>query len=332
MKKQFRVAVIGCGAICSSHIRALLETKQDICALCDVDPTHAAEIIEKHALGEIPVYTDYREMLDAEHPDSVHICTPHYLHAPMCIEALKRNIHVLCEKPLSINEEQLAAVLEAAKASRAQLGVCHQNRYEPNILRLRELVMEHGVRGACGLVVWYRGEEYYRSGEWRGKWDTEGGGVMINQALHTLDLLQWICGTPVSVTAHINTDALPDVIEVEDTAVARFETADGKILNFFATVGAGTSFPARLQVKLGNKSVVSAETKLLVVDNVAQNENTATLTGEKAEWGSGHSRLIADFYACIEEGRPFPIDAEAGAVVVRLILAMYRSNGKQIKI
>lgn len=331
MKKQFRVALVGCGAIAGNHITAIREAGQTLCALCDIDPAQAQIKIEKYSPGALPVYTDYIEMLEREKPDAVHICTPHYLHAEMCAAALERNIHVLCEKPLCISPEQLDSLRTAVNKSTAQLGICLQNRYNPNFLRLRELT-QNGVQGGCGYVVWKRDEAYYRSGAWRGTWAEEGGGVMINQAIHTLDLLQWTCGMPTHVTAHVSNDHLRGVIEVEDTASARFETADGNTLHFFATTASNTDFPVRLEVRLKSGEVVLATNKLLVVDCLRQDEqNDGDYVG-KAVWGNGHQALIADFYNCLAESRPFPIGIAEGEKSVRLIFAMYASNGARVAI
>ena len=245
MKQALNVALVGCGAISGNHVKGILAAGQKLCALCDVDPAQAARLIETFGLEPIPVYTDYKTMLDAVHPDSVHVCTPHYLHAEMTVEALGRGIHVLCEKPLAISMEQLNAIQAAAQKSTAQLGVCQQNRYEPNFLRAKELASTEGVAAAYGDVVWLRDASYYASGSWRGTWREEGGGVMINQALHTLDLLQWICGMPTHVLAHTANDHHKGQIEVEDLAAARFECADGTLINFYATTSAGKSFPAK---------------------------------------------------------------------------------------
>lgn len=330
-ERTFRVALVGCGAISGNHIHAILSAGQELCALCDIDPAQAQAAIEKNELKQLPVYTDYETMLECEHPDAVHICTPHNLHAPMSIAALKRDIHVLCEKPLCISMEQMTALRTAVKESRAQLGVCQQNRYEPNMLRLKELT-ERGIRGGCGFVVWKRDEAYYASGAWRGTWKEEGGGVMINQALHTLDILQWVCGMPTHVTAHIANDHLKDVIEVEDSAMARFETADGKILHFFATTAASTDFPVRLDIRLQSGEHVSATNQLLYIDQTREMNTQNDVVLGKAEWGTGHKRLISDFYDCLATDRHFPLDESEGEKVIRLILAMYASNGNRIQI
>ena len=327
MDKVFRVAVVGCGAIHKNHINGILASGHKICALCEIDEARARATAAE--LEGVRIYTDYEAMLDAERPDAVHICTPHYLHAKMSIVALERGINVLCEKPLCINRTELERVIAAASASKAQLGVCHQNRYEPKFLELKKRAGENPA-GALGVVAWQRDADYYASGEWRGKWLTEGGGVMINQALHTLDLLQWIAGEPVRVTAHIANDHLKDEIEVEDTATALFETADGRRLNFFATTACGVSFPAQLHVKSQDGRKLYADTKLLTENGepVCVEDQDSEQIG-KAVWGRGHARLISDFYRCVATGEHFSIDAVEGGKVIRLILSMYESNGKR---
>ena len=332
--RTFRVAVIGCGAISGNHINGILSAGQSICALCDIDPAAAKQKAEQYGLKDVKIYTDYVEMLDREAPDSVHICTPHYLHAPMCVEVLGRNINVLCEKPLSINMDQLHAVLEAEKKSTAQLGVCQQNRFEPNMIWLMEFIKEHGVKSGFGLVSWERNEKYYRSGAWRGTILEEGGGVMINQALHTLDLLQHVCGMPTHVTAHVDNDFHKDYTEVEDTATAHFETEDGARYAFFGTTAATGDLPVQLQFVTKDHKKVIASNDFVVVDGkqveIEDHREAIHMVG-KAVWGTGHAVLIKDFYTCVAENKPFRIPGTEGAKVVQLILSMYHSHGNRIK-
>lgn len=318
-----RAAVVGCGAIAPNHAAGILADGQTLAAVCDIDPSRARALTERFGLT-VPAYTDLSEMLEREHPDVLHICTPHYLHAPMCCLALARGINVLCEKPLGISKADLAAVLEAERNSPAKLGVCLQNRYEKNFIRLRELAGAAGVAAAFGMVAWNRGAAYYASGDWRGKWATEGGGVMINQALHTLDLLQWICGMPAEVTAHTANDHLAGAIEVEDTATGLFRLPDGGGFNLFATTACGKDFPAQIHLITRDGHRYFADSVTLVQDGKPLPGEVKATVG-KAVWGTGHKRLIADFYRCIRTGERFPIDGREGAKVVRLILAMYAS-------
>lgn len=331
--KNFRIALIGCGAISGNHVRAILATNHTLVALCDIRPERARALIEQYELGDLPIFTDYREMIDEIRPDAVHICTPHDLHAPMTVFALERDVHVLCEKPMCINPKQMAEIRRVAGKSRAQLGYCFQNRYEPNMIRLRKLARERGVKTAFGSVVWKRDAAYYATDAWRGTVAHEGGGVMINQAIHTLDILQWICGEPTHVIAHVSNDCLQGVIEVEDTASARFETADGTSFFIFATNAAGSSLPVELQVKLADGTNLVAQNKHFVCNNeVETRRETPDAQVGKSVWGKGHTALIRDFYNCIEDGKPFPIGVDEGARAVRMILAMYRSNGQRVEI
>ncbi len=330
----FRVAVIGCGAISGNHINGILAAGHTVCALCDIVRESAEKKASEYGLTAAAIYTDYVEMLDRESPDAVHICTPHYLHAPMCVEALGRNIHVLCEKPLSINMEQLHAVLAAEKASRAQLGVCQQNRFEPNMLWLMDYIKEHGVKSGLGIVSWERNERYYRSGAWRGTILEEGGGVMINQALHTLDLLQHLCGMPTHITSHVDNDFHKDYTEVEDTATAHFEREDGVRYSFFGTTAATGDLPVQLQFVTADGHRVIAGNDFMLVDNkpvtIEDNRKVSNMVG-KAVWGTGHAILIEDFYRCAATGTPFRIPGTEGAKVIELILSMYHSHGNRIK-
>ncbi len=331
MEKQLRVALVGCGEISGNHIGAIVGAGAELCALCDIRPERAEKRAAQFSVSA-PIYTDYQTMLDEIRPDVVHICTPHDLHAPMAIAALARDIHVLCEKPLCISMEQLAALREAEQGSRATLGVCHQNRFKPAMIEMKKMA-ERGVTGAYGSVVWKRDEAYYRSDAWRGTVAHEGGGVMINQAIHTLDLLQWICGMPTRVISTVGNWTHKGIIEVEDTACARFETADGLPINFFATTSAGTSLPISVQLTLADKTKVYAQNGFLIVnDALYPLKPTEKASIGKEVWGVEHAALIKEFYRCVLTGERFPIDVEEGGRVVRLILAMYRSNGESLAI
>ena len=126
-------AIIGLGVIAEVHIEVLKNLKIDVCCVCDIDRDKAEKFVAQHKISS-KIYTDYKEMLDLEKVDVVHICTPHYLHADMVIELLGRNINVLCEKPLCIKKSDIPRILEAERSSSATLGVCHQNRYKGSVV------------------------------------------------------------------------------------------------------------------------------------------------------------------------------------------------------
>jgi len=318
-----KVAVVGYGTIGRLHA-AILQSQGTLSAVCDVD---AAVLATAPAVAH---YTDYTDMLERERPDAVHICTPHYLHAGMVIAALERGVHVLCEKPLCIHEEEIDAILEAERASTATLGVCMQNRYNGANRYVKEYLKDKKQITGVGQVAWRRTAEYYASAAWRGKWATEGGGVLINQALHTLDLMQWLVGMPDEVIAQTGCLTLSDSIEVEDTAsiVCRGEHA----FHFFATTAATTDFAVSIQLRADGEPITLLPDRVLIGTECAAFRRAEFSCERKACYGNGHEALIDDFYNSIAEGRPFSIDGREGAKVIRLILAAYRSEGKPVRL
>ena len=324
-----RVAVIGLGMIGKLHARILIEKKMNICALCDVDTDKVKT--QCNAWGiDLPVYSDWKIMLQEAKPDVVHICTPHYLHAEMVVACLQRNIHVLCEKPMCIRKEDISLIVKAEKSSNAILGVCHQNRYNDVNVFLKQYLCGKEILSAHGTVVWKRDKAYYSQAEWRGKWLTEGGGVLINQALHTLDLMQWFCGTPQTVKGQMDNFSLDGAIEVEDTAML---LCDGRRrFTFYATNAGGCDMETEIRLKLkSGENIVAFPDALSINNEIVSKEDMAVVLG-KCCYGNGHEKLIADFYECIETGRSFSINGEEAAKVVRIILGAYESQGQTITI
>ena len=325
-----RSAIIGLGVIGNVHAAVLSELGEEIVALCDVREDAALAVKEKYA-KDAEVYTDYVKMLEEAKPDAVHICTPHYLHADMVIAALSRGVHTLCEKPLCIRHEDIDRILAAEAASSAMLGVCHQNRYLPSNRFTKDYLKDKTILGAHGSVVWHRDAAYYASADWRGKWETEGGGSLINQALHTLDLTMWFCGDPDAVTATTANLTLKNEIEVEDTVFARF-TGDTPF-TFLGTNTAGADFPVEICLHLSDHTQLTVLPYTVLIGGIPVPGATVKRQARGKEcYGSGHETLIADFYDCVKEGRHFPIDGHEGARVIRLILATYASHGEQVKI
>ena len=312
-----KIAVIGLGVIGTVHLAVLKDLGMIPAAVCDIDP-------EKRALcPSAAFYTDWQEMLDREKPDVVHICTPHCLHAEMTVECLSRNIHVLCEKPLCIREEDIGRILEAETASSATLGVCFQNRYKAVNRFVKSYLADHPASAGEATVFWHRDADYYASGDWRGKWATEGGGVLINQALHTLDLLIWFLGEPETVEASLANLSLRGVIEVEDTAF--LHASGGSEFVFSATNAAPTNYPVELSLRCGKEWVFIRGDRCRIGEREYLLENKGPLHG-KEEYGTGHPALIEDYYRCLKEGRPFPINGKEGAKAVRVVLKAYENR------
>lgn len=325
-----RIGIVGLGAISPLHIRAILKHGQKITAICDVDPEKRQKVNAEFGLNA-EEYSDYNALLASGKVDVVHVCTPHYLHAEIICMALGANIHVLCEKPLAINFEQLDAIEKAVKNSSATLGVCFQNRYNASVLYLKEFFKDKEIIAATANLVWHRGKDYYSSAKWRGKKQYEGGGVMINQAIHTLDLLQWFCGMPESVIAHCSNNSLKNVIDVEDTAFGCFTLKNGGNFIINATNSAASCFPIVLMFQSKTDAVELSGDNLIVNGKFVTKSDGAPIFG-KEEWGVGHDKLIREFYNCLENGKKFPIDFYEASKTVKLILKMYQSNGEKVNI
>jgi predicted dehydrogenase len=223
---KVRFGVIGTGGMGSGHcnmIPQLPETR--LTAICDVDATTRENMARKY---EVPGFATHSELLDSGLVDAVVIATPHYFHPPIAIEAFSRGLHVLSEKPLGVTVSAADAMIEAAQKSGKKFAVMYQMRSEPQNIAARKIV-ESGALGPLyrtSLVMgWYRSQAYYNSGGWRATWTGEGGGVLINQAPHYLDLFTWLGGLPLKITGQTRT-RLHD-IEVEDEAFATLEYENG---------------------------------------------------------------------------------------------------------
>ena len=325
-----RVGIIGLGAISPLHVRAILKYGQKITAICDVDSEKRQKVNAEFGLNA-EEYGDYNALLASGKVDVVHVCTPHYLHAEIICTALGANIHVLCEKPLAINFEQLNDIEKAVNNSSATLGVCFQNRYNASVLYLKEFFKGKEITAATANLVWQRDEKYYASGAWRGKKQYEGGGVMINQAIHSLDLLQWFCGMPETVIAHCSNNSLQGVIDVEDTAYGLFSLKNGGNFVINATNAAKNCFTIISMFHAGDDTVELSGDNLIVNGKFVTKLDGTPIFG-KEEWGVGHNNLIREFYNCLKKGEKFPIDFYEASKTVKLILKMYQSNGEKVNI
>ena len=327
MNECMGVGLIGCGAISVNHFKALQQVKNArLVAVCDNDPEHLQKAMDGQGVRG---YSDYHELLRDPEVQVVHICTPHYLHHQMAIDALHAGKHVLCEKPMAIHLADAEKMTEAAKETGCQLGICFQNRYNEASRRIRALLDggECGrVLGGSAVVTWDRGEDYYARGAWRGKWATEGGGVMINQAIHTLDLLRDFAGEVVDVKCSMSAKRLEDVIEAEDTCDMLLTTSTGARLLFYASNCGVGNMPVQISLKCENASIFMLGNRVTVTwkdGKVENNDYTSGFQWGKDYWGSGHGFLIEDFYRCLREGKPFPIDGNEALKTTRMLEAAY---------
>lgn len=336
---MLRVAIIGTGAICPSHIQGYLqfEEKCQIVALCDLYPEKANQLNEQYHLGA-KVYSDYEEMLQKEDLNLVSVCTPPYTHAEISIASLDSGKHVLVEKPMASSLEECDAMLEAAKRNNKQLSVVAQNRFTTPMMRLKH-VLDSGLAGDIVHTQvdshWWRGHSYYDLW-WRGTWEKEGGGCTLNHAVHHIDIFQWMNGIPNEITA-ITTNTSHDNAEVEDLSVAIGKYENGSLAQITSSVvhhgeeqqlifqgkKARVSVPWKTKASTPKENGFPEENKELEEQLTVEYEKTPSLEYE------GHAGQIDNVLNAIIDNRPVLVDGEQGRQTLELITAIYESSNYQ---
>lgn len=334
MQKKLGFGIIGCGIIADFHANAIYECENDaeLIGVCDVVFDAAEKFAHRHGTK---AFLNEDALLNCDDIDVVCICTPSGYHHASVIAAARAGKHIICEKPLAINKEQLDAVEEECKKAGVTVSVISQNRYAKSIRRVKSAIDE----GLLGKIVcadiymkYYRSQEYYDSGSWRGTKRIDGGGALMNQGIHGVDLLLYLAGDIKSVYAISKT--LVRNIEVEDTLSAIVEYKSGATGVIQATTSVYPGYPRRLDINGENGSIVLDETSIVrwdiqnghghddVVLMPSFTHGAATPT---AISGDGHVQQISDMIRCIKDGRQ-PLSGLAdGRKAVDVILAIYRS-------
>ncbi|MBQ3004930.1 MAG: Gfo/Idh/MocA family oxidoreductase [Clostridia bacterium] len=332
-----KVSVIGCGAISRVHL-GVIDSLSDVelISVVDTKPEKAQAAAEKH---NTVAFTSFEEMLENQTPDVIHLCVPHYLHVPMALEALKRNISVLSEKPEATNNDDLNRLIEAEANSEAKFGVCFQNRYNDSVQMLKKIIEsgEYGkVTGVRAFITWKREEAYFVESGWRGTRKMEGGSLLINQAIHTLDLIGYLCGDYEIVRAHAFNDHLEGVIETEDTANAFLKFKDGVRGQFFATLAYADNCPVFIEISMENKVFRLEGDVLYDINKNGEHKLLLGATEQKAGeakdyWGTGHGKLIRDFYDCVRNNKDFAINSKEGGKAIKAVFDIYNKVKEGLK-
>ncbi|MBK7455732.1 MAG: Gfo/Idh/MocA family oxidoreductase [Anaerolineales bacterium] len=247
--KKFGVGIIGCGAIFGVHAFPLHTIENvEVKAVCDIKPV-AREAAAR--LFNCDAYEDYHDLLKRDDIDVIHVMTPHYLHAPMVIDAANAGKHVLSEKPMSITIEDAKAEIDAGRKNNVTIGVISQNRYNSASVAIKEAIDSGSLGKVVGqriLLAWFKPNEYYQNSDWHGTWDKEGGSLIIDQSIHILDLARWFVNDEiVSVQATIDNRNHP-VIETEDTAEGLIKYRNGVQSVFYATNNYTYNSPVMVEI------------------------------------------------------------------------------------
>lgn len=324
------VAVVGCGDVSVVHLAAIEAIPgSQLVAVCDTDPKTASAVSQRCGVA---AFTDHRSLLESVTPDVVHICTPHHQHAQVAVDCLEAGVNVILEKPVAHTLDEADRVVAAAdRHAPVKIGICLQNRYNAPVQAAQELIASGrlgAVLGGSGTVLWRRTADYYRSRPWRGRAVESGGGVLINQAIHTVDLLQWLIGDVADVRGGTGRYALDGVIDVEDTAQLVLDHTNGARSVFFATNAYVVDAPVTLEI-VTEEALLSIRGDLTVryrdgrVETVA--ERRATSVG-RSYWGMSHELLIADFYRRLAEPEPFWISPREASKSLQILAAVYATS------
>ncbi len=317
MKDYINIGIIGVGNIGSAHAASIYQGKvpaMRLTALCDISKQRIAEL--KALYPDITYFTDAEEMMKSGLVEAVIIATPHYHHPPLAEKAFSYSLHVLTEKPAGVTCKSVRHMMKLAKESGKVFGVMFNQRTNSLFSAAREMVHsgELGELKRCVWIItnWYRKQGYYNSGSWRATWDGEGGGVLMNQAPHNLDLLQWICGMPVRILAKCDTGKY-HTIEVEDDATIFARYANGATAVFITSTGEypGTN---RLEIS-GTKGKIVIENGRLTHTRLAMDEreycfsddsthNAITTTEMTDLKYGGHGAILQNFACHILYGEP----------------------------
>ncbi len=343
-----KIAIIGLGNIGLSHAKHIISGEIKglaLTAVCARNPKRA------EVLKDIPFYQDYHKLLDDHIADAVLITTPHYSHPEIAIEAFQKGYHVLCEKPSGVYTRAVRQMNEAAEKSGKVFSLMLNQRTDPLYRKVRDLIQE----GAIGtpqrliwiLTDWYRTQAYYDCCDWRGTWSGEGGGVLMNQGIHQLDLWQWFMGMPKTVTAHCPTGKYHN-IEVEDEATVFAKYENGATATFIITTG---EYPGTNRLEIaGDKGRIIAEgdilrltrlesptTESIFASNYVNTQAAATMPATTEEFrftgrNAGHRAILQNFTNAVLQGEPLIAPGAEGIHNLTLCNAAYLSHwtGKEV--
>ncbi len=355
--QTIRTALVGCGKVGHTHAQALMTLPHsDLVAVCSRSRERAGRFGQQYGAR---AYTDVEDMLTESRVQMVSICTPHPSHADLIVLAARHGVHALAEKPLAPDLEGCDRAIAACRQAGVKLGTISQRRLYRPVIRMRQAI-ETGKIGmpvlATLTVMGWRDEAYYQSDPWRGTWDAEGGGVMVNQTVHQLDLLQWLMG-PIDALFGYWDNLNHPYVEVEDTAVAVIRFKSGALGSLLVSNSQKPGFYGKIHVHGSNGASVGAQTEggspfIAGVTTAVEPpiNDMWTIPGEEhllSAWQEEDRRFAAttdvmthyhrlqieDFLQAIVEDREPLVSGEEGRKAVEIFTAVYRSqrDGRPIK-
>lgn len=327
------VAIIGAGMVAHTHVSALQAiASAHICGVYSRGREKVQAFARQHGLA---VYAQFSDVLADPSVDAVVICLPPGSHAEFCIAAAKAKKHVIVEKPIAVSVEKARTMIAACRENGVKLSVIFQNRYTPAACQVKK-ALEAGVLGrlilADAYVKWYRSADYYQSNAWRGTLAMEGGGALINQAIHTIDLLQWLLGGVKSVSGMVRTTT--HAIEGEDLGVATVEFINGALGVIEGSTAILPSAKERIELH-GQKGTIILEGGNIREWKVAGMDEAAYVAPEPISYGVtnspaispvNHQAQLTEILDALQHGREPLVSGEEGLKALAIITAIYRSS------
>ena len=328
--KKLRVAVIGCGRISDMHLIPAKNLEwAELVACCDIKKERAEQKAAKYG---IKAYTDYIEMLDKESLDAVHICLPHYLHTKAACDAFVRGVNVLSEKPMDIDYASAENAVNVARENGVLYGVIFQGRYN-NSSRLVKKAVSSGKLGkvisARSTLTWSRSDDYYSESDWKGTWDKEGGGVIIDQAIHSIDLVNWIIDSEIESISVEMANRGHKKVFVEDSAEGFIKYKNGAAYGFWCMNNYGCDEPIEIRLFCEKGKAVLGHDDAYIDYNdgtheeAHRDENIPDYGGGRDYWGFMHVKQIEQFYRACLGLEELEISGERALKTHQLICGIY---------
>lgn len=341
-------ALIGCGRIAVNHIKAALNNKLHIVAVCDIAAENMETLLAKYDLqndASIARYTDYKQMF-AERPEIklASIATSSGVHAKIALDCIDAGVNVIIEKPIAMSMRDANEIVRRSQETGVKVCACHQNRFNLAVQQTRK-ALEAGRFGRLSHgsihVRWNRGRQYYDQADWRGKWASDGG-CLMNQCIHGIDLLRWMLGGEVDEVYGVTKQQFHDYLECEDLGMAVVKFRNGAVGTIEGTVNV---YPKNLEetlyifgetgtVKLGGTSTNNIDVWEFADETSGDEANKGLREQTSNVYGNGHTALFADMLDAVEHDRAPYIDARAGRDALEMVLAVYQSAamGKPVKL
>ena len=343
-----KYALIGCGRIATNHIKAVLNNKLELVAVCDLIPESMEALLAKHGLENeksIARYTDYKQMI-GEHPELelVAIATSSGAHAEIALFCIDNGKNVIIEKPIAMSIKDADEIIKRSESKGVVVSACHQNRFNIAVQKMRS-ALEAGRFGKISHgsinVRWNRGRSYYDQASWRGTW-AQDGGCLMNQCIHGIDLLRWMMGNEVDTVYGVTRQQQHDYLECEDVGMAVVTFKNGAVATIEGTTNV---FPKNLEetlylfgetgtVKLGGTSTNNIDVWNFADETEEDLKNKGLEEQTSNVYGNGHTSLYADVIDAIKNKRKPYVDAVAGRNALEMVLAVYKSaaEGKPVKL